>query len=248
MFRSNGPILILSGTSGCLDALGFLGLGRVFTANMTGNTVLFGLAIAQGNWLAMQRSLIAMVGFSLGVIAGTLLVERNYAQRVPTWTPQTIRALVVESGVLLIFALGWSLPGLVTSGSLLARALLGISALAMGQQSATVLSLGIPGISTTYITGTITTLMANVSRHFSLYIDRHPVTTPAIDTQVAHQKPARMAAVWLTYIIAAIIGGYGELHFPSQAAFLPLLAIITVILISTLFPPRTQEQQRASQP
>jgi len=41
-------ILILAWAAGSLDAIGYLGLGHVFTANMTGNAVLFGLALGQG--------------------------------------------------------------------------------------------------------------------------------------------------------------------------------------------------------
>jgi hypothetical protein len=39
----------LSLAAGCVDAVGYLGLGQVFVANMTGNTVLLGLAIGQAD-------------------------------------------------------------------------------------------------------------------------------------------------------------------------------------------------------
>ena len=44
--RSRDAMLTsLSLAAGCVDAVGYLGLGQVFVANMTGNTVLLGLAI-----------------------------------------------------------------------------------------------------------------------------------------------------------------------------------------------------------
>ncbi len=231
MIRKNGPILLLAWTSGCLDALGFLELGRVFTANMTGNTVLFGMAIAQGDWLAMLRSLIALVGFSLGVISGTFLIRRNYEQHAQSWTLQITRALVTEACILLLFALIWAFILRVPQRGVVDNILIALSALAMGQQSTTVLSLGIPGISTTYISGTITTLMANLARRLARHVDEPAIITPIATIQVERQKPARLIAVWLVYIIAAITGGYGALHAASLAAFLPFIAVVIAIAI-----------------
>ncbi len=229
MLRKSGSILLLAWTSGCLDALGFLELGRVFTANMTGNTVLLGMAIAQGDWLAMLRSLIAVVGFSLGTISGTLLVRRNYEQNKQSWTSQVTRALIVEACILLIFALVWALVLHAAQRDPVDDVLIALSALAMGQQSTTVLSLGIPGISTTYITGTITTLMVNLTRRLTRRVDTPAVITPTATLQVERHKPGRLIAVWLIYIVAAIIGGYGALHFASLTAFLPFVAVIAAI-------------------
>jgi uncharacterized membrane protein YoaK (UPF0700 family) len=101
----------------------------------------------------------------------------------------------------------------------------------MGQQSITVLKLGLPGITTTYITGTITTLMADVARLLSLSFRNPPVLTPAIENRLEHEQPVRLLSVLLTYSIAAIMGGYGELHFALLTAFLPLTAIIVAILL-----------------
>lgn len=233
MSKNDGLILLLTWTSGCLDALSFLGLGHVFVANMTGNTVLFGLAIAQGDWLEVLRLLIAILSFSLGVLGGTLLVERNYEQNRGRWMPQVLLALVIEASLLLVFALGWPLVNARRTIHPVADVLLALSALAMGQQSAIVVSMGIPGVSTTYITGTITTLMASLGRR--LFVDtRRPRTVASnIDAQIGRLKPLRMAAVWLTYIAAAISGGLTALHIAWLAPFLPLIATTLVLIGAT---------------
>lgn len=58
--------------AGFVDAIGYFELGHVFTANMTGNTVLLGVALVQGDWNALNYA--ATIGaFSLGVVASTLL-------------------------------------------------------------------------------------------------------------------------------------------------------------------------------
>jgi ethanolamine transporter EutH len=92
MIKKDGPILLLTWASGCLDALSYVGLGQVFVANMTGNTVLFGLAIAQGDQLTILRSLTALLGFALGAMCSAFLVERNYERPRGTWTPRVVLA------------------------------------------------------------------------------------------------------------------------------------------------------------
>lgn len=58
--------------AGFVDAIGYFELGHVFTANMTGNTVLLGAALAKGDWLALNYAL-TIAAFALGVVASTVL-------------------------------------------------------------------------------------------------------------------------------------------------------------------------------
>ena len=65
------PLLIaLTLTTGIVDAVSYLGLGRVFTANMTGNVVLLGFAIAGAQGLSVSASLIALATFLAGAALG----------------------------------------------------------------------------------------------------------------------------------------------------------------------------------
>ncbi|HSF58280.1 MAG TPA: YoaK family protein, partial [Candidatus Binatia bacterium] len=70
-------LLLLTLAAASVDAISYLGLGQVFTAMMTGNTVLLGLALAQGEALAALRSILALIGFAIGVFAGAIIVERE---------------------------------------------------------------------------------------------------------------------------------------------------------------------------
>jgi hypothetical protein len=75
-------VLLLGGVAGYLDAVGYLTLG-IFTANMTGNTVLLGMAIGQGHSPAMARVLVALAAFLAGAGTGApLLRERQWIERV----------------------------------------------------------------------------------------------------------------------------------------------------------------------
>src|SRR5271154_5403250 len=72
--RRDALVLLLAWAAGGVDAIGFLGLNHVFTANMTGNTVLLGLTLGQGRGLAAWPNVIALVGFGLGVALGAAIV------------------------------------------------------------------------------------------------------------------------------------------------------------------------------
>jgi hypothetical protein len=58
----DGLVLVLAGTAGCVDAISYLGLGHVFTANMTGNTVLLGVSLGQLQWRAARGGRAAACG------------------------------------------------------------------------------------------------------------------------------------------------------------------------------------------
>src|SRR2546426_11534556 len=78
-------ILVLTWVAGLTDAISYLGLGHVFTAMMTGNTVLLGLAIAQGEVSAAWRSILALAGFAAGGGGGGPLLapDRGHGARPP---------------------------------------------------------------------------------------------------------------------------------------------------------------------
>ena len=75
--RRDSLVLLLAWAAGSVDAIGFLGLGHVFTANMTGNTVLLGLSLGEGRGIAAVANVIALAGFCLGVALGAVIVERD---------------------------------------------------------------------------------------------------------------------------------------------------------------------------
>src|SRR5262245_28450652 len=60
----------LTFVTGIVDAVSFLGLGNVFTANMTGNVVFIGFALGGAPDLSVFRSTLALVAFVTGGFAG----------------------------------------------------------------------------------------------------------------------------------------------------------------------------------
>ena len=144
-------LLLLAATSGYVDAVSYLGLGQVFTSNMTGNTVLMGLALGQARWPDALRSGVALGGFLGGVTISASIVRQEKGEDI--WPFRVTAALGLELVALGAFAVVWvfARPDLNAGAT---PFLIALAALAMGSQSATVRSLGVKGVTTTYITGT----------------------------------------------------------------------------------------------
>src|SRR5215212_658806 len=100
-------LVMLSLAAGCVDAVGYLGLGHIFVANMTGNTVLLGLALGQAQGQAALRAVVALVVFTVGVAAGSMIVGSD---REEATSPSAVTAaLAVELAILDALAPGWFL-------------------------------------------------------------------------------------------------------------------------------------------
>ena len=98
----NGLVLLLTAVGGYVDGVSYLALGRVFTVNMTGNTVLLGLSLVQGDAAGAGRSALALGGFLVGGALGALLVERDRQPAV--WPRGVTLALSVEAVLLGVLA------------------------------------------------------------------------------------------------------------------------------------------------
>ncbi|GII60657.1 membrane protein [Sphaerisporangium krabiense] len=149
------PALVaLTVVSGCVDAVSLLALGHVFTANMTGNVVILGLATAGAPGFSVAASLTSLVAY----MAGALAAGRAGA-RVGSRRARILLSLAAET-VLVALAAGVSArwPA-VTGGGY--HPVVALTAVAMGAQFATVRTLAIPDLTTTIQTRNLTGLAAD---------------------------------------------------------------------------------------
>jgi len=72
-------LLGMTAVTGLVDAVSYLSVGHVFTANMTGNIVLLAFAIAHVSGLSISRSLTALLAFLIGAILGGRVMARASA-------------------------------------------------------------------------------------------------------------------------------------------------------------------------
>ncbi len=145
----------LTVVSGFADAVSFLGLGHVFTANMTGNVILLGFAAAGAPGFSMGASLCALAAFVVGAVAGGRL-----ARRIQPLRNLLLVAMVIEAACTAVAAV---IAGTVPAvGSGWPRyAVIALLSVAVGQRNAAVRRVGVPDMSTTVLTTALTGLASN---------------------------------------------------------------------------------------
>lgn len=157
----HGPLvpllLVLTVVTGVVDAVSYLALGHVFVANMTGNVVFLGFALAGAANLSATASLAALAAFLVGALAGGQL-----ADRLPEHRGRLLRAAVVVQAALVLASTVLAAVAGHTADPV-RYPLIGLLALAMGGQNAVVRSLRVPDLTTTVLTMTITALAADRS-------------------------------------------------------------------------------------
>jgi uncharacterized membrane protein YoaK (UPF0700 family) len=180
--------IALTFASGAMDVASFTRLGSVFTSVMTGNIVLWGLAVARGSLSLASHTAVAIAGYIAGVAGGTLIAYRvrrassggaeepgGDTDRVGAGADQAgadqagavsrdVRwALRTELVLLAGFAVGWEISGASPAGWA-QFCLLAVASAAMGVQSSAVKDMGLAEVSTTYLTGTLTGLVSSLVR------------------------------------------------------------------------------------
>jgi uncharacterized membrane protein YoaK (UPF0700 family) len=157
----DGPLppllLILTLITGMVDAASFLMLGRVFVANMTGNVVFLGFALAGAKGLLIPASLVGIGAFLAGGIGGGLLGRRLGGHR-----GRLLRAALALQLALFFAAVVVATAG---GGDPIEHArryvLIALLAVAMGIQNATARRLAVPELTTTVLTMTLTGIAAD---------------------------------------------------------------------------------------
>jgi uncharacterized membrane protein YoaK (UPF0700 family) len=148
-------LLVLTLLSGLVDAVCYLGLGRVFTANMTGNVVIIGFAAAGAPGFSVAASLTSLGAFLVGAIAGGRITV-HIASR----SSMLILALVFEAVFVAAAASVAATAATVATGWGRYTTIV-LLAFAMGIRNAVIRRLSIPDMTTTVLTMTLTGLASD---------------------------------------------------------------------------------------
>ncbi|WP_243231025.1 DUF1275 family protein [Microbacterium sp. CIAB417] len=199
--------VVLAFAAGATDAFAFLQLNGVFTANMTGNLILAGLINRPDYGTAIAGIIAAIL-----VFAATVFLATRYAAPGRAWRPVVLLAIsgVAQTTVLLLWAFG------ATGVGVMGVALVSLSTVAMACQTSVARRIDTAsGVTTTYVTGTLTNLMADA----------------------AECKP-QQAGIRIGVILALVAGalaGAVLLHLDTvYGAALPVLAVITATFALTI--------------
>ncbi len=204
----DGPLppllLVLTLVTGLVDAVSYLKLGHVFVANMTGNVVFLGFAVAGTQDFSIAASLVAIAAFLGGALAGGRLGS-NAGHHRGRFLAIAMLAKIVLVGAALVVAM----TALDLDREPVRYALIALLALAMGMQNAAARRLGVPDLTTTVLTLTLTGLAA--------------------DSTLAggsNPRPGRRMIATVTMFLGAAVGAFLVLHVGVSAVLALTLALL----------------------
>jgi uncharacterized membrane protein YoaK (UPF0700 family) len=207
----DGPLapllVVITFVTGLVDAFSYLVLGHVFVANMTGNVVFLGFALAGAPGFSIGASVVALASFWFGALVSGR-VGKNYGSHRGRLlsTAIGIQAAFVGSSVILAGLSGSP----VTAGY--RYALIAVLAIAMGVQNAAVRHIAVPDLTTTVLTMTITGIAAD----------------SAIAGGNGSKSGRRLIAV-TAMLVGALVGAACVLHV--HIAFALVIALIMLVIV-----------------
>jgi uncharacterized membrane protein YoaK (UPF0700 family) len=201
------PVLIsMTLVTGLVDAFSYLVLGHVFVANMTGNVVFLGFALAGAPGFSITASVVATLSFAAGALIGGRLGAWHGGHRGRLHSSAAAFQAVFLAVALILAAVGE--PGISAGYRYGLIVVLGAS---MGIQNASARKLAVPDLTTTVLTLTITGIAA--------------------DSKLAGgtgSKAGRRLLSVATMLVGAVVGAVLIRH---AQVWWPLLIALVVIIV-----------------
>ncbi len=255
--RRAGIAMVLTWSSGFVDAVCSVALVRVFVANMSGNSIALGLGAGRGEWGEAWRRGLAVPMFFIGLLISRFLVHaarRTDFERVGACLFGLVAALLVAFA-----AIGSPVMshGTASIHPLWRYCLLvALPAVAMGIQNAALTHFGPLTVRTTHVTGTLAVLADHVSAHV-LWL--HARTRGRGWSRwrrvlaVGHRRrdlrnAGLLAMVWTGYVVGALSGALAHHRFGLWGVALPVTAYGALALSDlwrpVLEPTRENDERR----
>lgn len=218
-------LLLLTFSTGLVDALSVLSLGHVFTANMTGNVVFLGFALAGWPQFSAELCAISLVAFLSGAIFASRL---TFATPPMSASQLILRSVAIEFGLQLLVLLVL-LSGFPMDPKSLATCLaVACLAAAMGARNAIARKLAIPDLTTTVLTLTLTGIASDSSlaggsnprfvRRLSALISMFSGAILGAFLVAAHKEPETLACNMSICAISALWASQAWKRVPSETA------------------------------
>jgi uncharacterized membrane protein YoaK (UPF0700 family) len=208
-------LLVLAAAAGSLDVLCVTRLGGPFSSVITGNLVQLGRGISAPDLPLAVNSVIAVAGYAVGVAAATV----GLRGRRPGWYARTSVLAMSEVALIAGVVVGWLTTG-GQPGGLATGVMLALAGGAMGVQSALTLSTGLRGVSTTYLTGTLTAVVQG-----AIASSGHRSDRPGL---------VRLVAL----LLGAVAGGFVLRLAPPWTPVVPLALVAGAVVVATTSYPR----------
>lgn len=208
-------MLVLTFSTGVIDAVGFLGFDRVFTGNMTGNVVILGMGIVGADDLPVAGPALALVGFLVGAaIAGRAMRHKGSG----SWSVSTTAVFGVVGATVLATAVYVAV--VVTFSHVAMIVITTVLGAVMGLQAAAARVIAVKDVTTVVVTSSITGLAAD-----SWFGARNP------------GGGARRITAVVSLLMGAGLGAATVVVNPSLGLFVAAIVILAVALFGA-FPVR----------
>ncbi len=240
--------LSLTTMGGFVDAVGYIALFQVFTANMSGNSIHIGMYLSQRDWINLLRPFCAVAAYATGMLLTRITMEvagRRGNRRIASFT------FAAEALLLLAFARAtpaMHLGQVVDLHSPSYFLLVALLAFAMGVQTATLTRVGALTIYTTFVTGTLTKMTESVTRVlFWLYDGLQNATILQMLKRATGQQDVRqaamLAATWTVYVLGAALGAFAKSRWELRALYLPVCLLVGFVILDALRPIAVEEEK-----
>jgi uncharacterized membrane protein YoaK (UPF0700 family) len=223
--------VLLTWIAGVVDAIGYLLLAHIYTANMSGNSVALGIALGQANWSAAAFRFWPVLIYVAGLLTGRLFLEigaRLGIKRIAS------AAFLVEAVLLAVATRGIQ--------SYIAIALL---AFAMGVQNAALTHFSSISLHTGFVTGTLVKLAENLMKFVTWIWDGGTLR------EATRQRSLRLslflAITWIGYIFGAVAGASSVNFMRANALVLAIAGLVLLMVVDVRRPLAAQDESEQGQ-
>jgi uncharacterized membrane protein YoaK (UPF0700 family) len=203
--------------AGAVDVIAYIRFGKIFIANMTGNTVLFAASVVLRNWHEAALRIGIVFAFLTGILLAEAVLRRLTAGREQQ---RRLITLAIEFGVLSCLAL-------TPHPDTLRIVLLLVLAFAMGMQNNAFQRIGPIKLNTVFISGDL----ENLGEAVAEAEDREKRAE-------GRRRSAVFLTTWIAYGTGALLGAYGALHLKEKALWIPAALVVLAAAMVMRLPAR----------
>ncbi len=245
--------LLLTSVGGFVDAIGWLTLLQVFTANMSGNSIHVGMATGNLDFVTVRR-----FGCAIATYVGALILTRIALEIGARVGLRRIASLTFTLEALLLLTFRYVAPplqnGHVTNLSSMAYlGMVALLAFAMGMQTATLTHLGSLTVYTTFVTGSLTKCAESLARVvFWMYDTVKGGRSVSHTVRGLPQQPDAVDSVfllgiWICYVVGAATGTVTKHRWELRALYFPVAVLMCLVALDLVRPIAGKEERRQAE-
>lgn len=241
--------LSLTAVGGYVDAVGYIALFQIFTANMSGNSIHLGMGAGKLDLVDLLRPLCAIASYVIALIVTRVAIGAAARSHI-----QCIASFTLGAEAILLFLFSQARPTMHLGQIVDLRSpgyfgLVALLAFAMGIQAATLTHIGPLTIYTTFVTGTLAKFSEAFTRSLFWSYDQFSDGTSmsGIVRHAPQQRDVRdaasLASVWICYVVGAALGTIAKQKWEFRCLYAPIALLMSLIVVDQFRPIDIQEEK-----